>query len=477
MADPPPIRGIQKKGRFSQPMPAVGAVVVGDDSTDVGNGRQNSDPPTATSVEQLPPGAQREMTSSVAGAETSGGSDDGASCPRYFGSKSIRDSIAKHKGSVTKTSQEVLELRKQFAGLAAAYDDESESDSESDAANVLDDSFSLQEDRVHGGERGAALALLSPVHPKLQPRVSGGGIQSDEDPSAPPPPPPPAAAGTAAPIGSRRSDGSTARGSSGRGLSRFSRDLDVEAKDFFDVSAHSSKEPSPLPTPEVSKHGTNEAWLFIKDQSQQRQREGGRPPLRLMNSGLSEVTSSIGARSDDGSDAPTSRAGSARERSGSGMHRSASVVSFRGDGDSEESLHDVHDIGSVSDLVKEKKGKKSSTFKWLKKEASALAYELGLKKKKRACLEVDAKLKESRRNMVDNLDDTSVHNEGRRAWETRDVSLRGGGEFFRDAVSMLRSASSPVLQVGTTGLGEGDEADSPMSLPDGLERFTREENE
>ena len=159
------------------------------------------------------------------------------------------------------------------------------------------------------------------------------------------------------------------------------------------------------------------------------------------------------------------------------MHRSASVVSFRGDGDSEESLHDVHDIGSVSDLVKEKKGKKSSTFKWLKKEASALAYELGLKKKKRACLEVDAKLKESRRNMVDNLDDTSVHNEGRRAWETRDVSLRGGGEFFRDAVSMRRSASSPVLQVGTTGLGEGDEADSPMSLPDGLERFTREENE
>ena len=27
------------------------------------------------------------------------------------------------------------------------------------------------------------------------------------------------------------------------------------------------------------------------------------------------------------------------------------------------------------------------------------------------------------------------------------------------------------------GLGDGDEADSPMSLPDGLERFTREENE
>ena len=477
MADPPPIRGILKKGRFSQPMPAVGAVDVGDDSTDVGNGRQNSDPPTATSVdEQLPPGAQRAMTSSVAGAETSGGSDDGASCPRYFGSKSIRDSIAKHEGSVTKSSQEVLELRKQFAGLAAAYDDDSESESGSDAANVPDDAFTLQEDRVHGGERGAALALLSPVHPKMQPRAFGGEIQADGDPPAPPPPPPPAAAAAAAPIGSRRSDGSTARGSSGRGLSRFSRDLDVEAKDFPDVSVHSSKEPSPLPTPEVSKHGTNEAWLFIKDQSQQQRQREGRPPLHLMNSGRSEATSSIGAESDDGSSAPTSRAGSAR-RGGSGMHRSASVVSFRGDGGSEESLHDVHDIGSVSDLKKEKKGKKSSTFKWLKKEASALAYEFGLKKKKKACLEVDAKLKESRRNMVDNLDDTSVHNEGRRAWETRDVSLRGGGEFFRDAVSMLRSASSPVLQVGTTGLGEGDEADSPMSLPDGLERFTREENE
>ena len=86
---------------------------------------------------------------------------------------------------------------------------------------------------------------------------------------------------------------------------------------------------------------------------------------------------------------------------------------------------------------------------------------------------MDAKLKESRRNMVDNLDDTSVHNEGRRAWETRDVSLRGG-EFFH---VMRRSASSPKLHGGTTGLGDGDEADSPMSLPDGLERFTREENE
>ena len=205
MGDPLPIRGILKKGRFSQPMPAVGAVDVGDDSTNVGNGRQNSDPPTATSVEQLPPGAQRAMTSSVAGAETSGGSDDGASCPRYFGSKSIRDSIAKHVGSVTKSSQEVLELRKQFAGLAAAYDDDSESESGSDAANVPDDSLALQEDRVHGGERGAALALLSPVHPKMQPRALGGEIQADEDPPAPPPPPPPAGAAAAAPIGSRRS--------------------------------------------------------------------------------------------------------------------------------------------------------------------------------------------------------------------------------------------------------------------------------
>ena len=51
------------------------------------------------------------------------------------------------------------------------------------------------------------------------------------------------------------------------------------------------------------------------------------------------------------------------------MHRSASVVSFRGDDGSEGSLHDVHCIGSVNELKKEKKGKRSSTFKWLKKEA------------------------------------------------------------------------------------------------------------
>lgn len=187
-----------------------------------------------------------------------------------------------------------------------------------------------------------------------------------------------------------------------------------------------------------------------------------------MNSGMAEATSSIGADPIVGSSAPTSRPGSAR-RSGSGMHRSSSAVSFRGDGGSEESLNDVHDIGSVSNLKKEKKGKKISTFKWLKKEASALLCEFGLMKKKTACLEVDANLKESRRNMVDNLDDTSVHNEGRRPWETRDMSLRGG-------VELRRSASSPKLHGRTAGKGDGIEKGSPMSLPDGLERFTREDD-
>ena len=255
----------------------------------------------------------------------------------------------------------------------------------------------------------------------------------------------------------------------------------MDAKDFAEAVNNASsreagggREPSPLPTPEVSKHGTNEAWLFIKDQ--QRETGAGAPPLRLMNSGLSERSSgNVGAESDGGSTSgPSNSRGGSGRRSGS-MHRSASVVSFRGDDGSEGSLHDVHCIGSVNELKKEKKGKRSSTFKWLKKEASALAYEYGLKKKQGTCLDVDKKLKESRRNMVDNLDDTSVHNAGRRAWETRDVSLRGGGEFFQTSATMRRSASTPKLH-GMVGVGDTDEdRGSPMSLPDGLERFTRED--
>ena len=98
----------------------------------------------------------------LAAADISGGSDDAASCPRYFGSQAVRESIAGHVGSVSKTSQEVLELRRQFTGLAAAYDDDTGSDSGSDAAKE-----SLEEGRVHRGEQGA-LAMLSPVHPKMQ---------------------------------------------------------------------------------------------------------------------------------------------------------------------------------------------------------------------------------------------------------------------------------------------------------------------
>ena len=98
----------------------------------------------------------------LAAADISGGLDDAASCPRYFGSQAVRESIAGHVGSVSKTSQEVLELRRQFTGLAAAYDNDTGSDSGSDAAKE-----SLEEGRVHRGEQGA-LAMLSPVHPKMQ---------------------------------------------------------------------------------------------------------------------------------------------------------------------------------------------------------------------------------------------------------------------------------------------------------------------
>ena len=485
MGDVPRPRGILKKGRFSQDGPAVGSEGGGDDSTDTGNGRDSLSPPSSGAVEQRPAGVHGALLErNLAGADVSkGGSDDGASCPRYFGSQAVRESIAGHVGSVSKTSQEVLELRRQFTGLAAAYDDDTGSDSGSDAAKE-----SLEEGRVHRGEQGA-LAMLSPVHPKMQDALGEKKNRPDDEdePSTRPPPPPPLTAAAGAVSSSRRSDAGS-RGSSARGLSRFSRDLDLDAmdaKEFAEAVNNASsreagggREPSPLPTPEVSKHGTNEAWLFIKDQ--QRETGAGAPPLRLMNSGLSERSSgNVGAESDGGSTSgPSNSRGGSGRRSGS-MHRSASVVSFRGDDGSEGSLHDVHCIGSVNELKKEKKGKRSSTFKWLKKEASALAYEYGLKKKQGTCLDVDKKLKESRRNMVDNLDDTSVHNAGRRAWETRDVSLRGGGEFFQTSAAMSatmrRSASTPKLH-GMEGVGDTDEdRGSPMSLPDGLERFTRED--
>ena len=164
MGDVPRPRGILKKGRFSQDGPAVGSEGGGDDSTDTGNGRDSLSPPSSGAVEQRPAGVHGALLErNLAGADVSkGGSDDGASCPRYFGSQAVRESIAGHVGSVSKTSQEVLELRRQFTGLAAAYDDDTGSDSGSDAAKE-----SLEEGRVHRGEQGA-LAMLSPVHPKMQ---------------------------------------------------------------------------------------------------------------------------------------------------------------------------------------------------------------------------------------------------------------------------------------------------------------------
>ena len=164
MGDVPRPRGILKKGRFSQDGPAVGSEGGGDDSTDTGNGRDSLSPPSSGAVVQRPEGVHGALLErNLAAADVSkGGSDDGASCPRYFGSQAVRESIAGHVGSVSKTSQEVLELRRQFTGLAAAYDDDTGSDSGSDAAKE-----SLEEGRVHRGEQGA-LAMLSPVHPKMQ---------------------------------------------------------------------------------------------------------------------------------------------------------------------------------------------------------------------------------------------------------------------------------------------------------------------
>lgn len=193
------------------------------------------------------------------------------------------------------------------------------------------------------------------------------------------------------------------------------------ALDLIDEVTESDDIP-PLPTPEVSKHGTNEAWLFM-GQSQRHRR-------------FSDTGDTDGSGPEDSDDrvaSVSSRPGSRGHR----MRRSSSVVSF-----SEE--HKIHDIGSVSDLAKEKKVKtKTTMMSSLKGELKALMVNYGMKAEKPKDAPVIDGLKDSRKNMFENIKNTNAMNENRAAWETRELSLRGGNEYGKMMEQLRRTSSSP----------------------------------
>ena len=52
-------------------------------------------------------------------------------------------------------------------------------------------------------------------------------------------------------------------------------------------------------------------------------------------------------------------------------------------------------------------------------------------------------LKDSRKNMFENINNPIAVNENRAAWETRELSLRGGNEYGKMMEQMRRTSSSP----------------------------------
>ncbi len=115
-----------------------------------------------------------------------------------------------------------------------------------------------------------------------------------------------------------------------------------------------------------------------------------------------------------------------------------SVVSFNDE-------HKVHDIGSMNDLIEEKKCKnKLSMLSSMKREMKALMVNYGMKTEKPKDAPVIGSLKDSRRNMFDNIDQTIAVNKNRAAWETRELSLRGGNEYQKMMAEMPGSRLAPA---------------------------------
>jgi len=208
---------------------------------------------------------------------------------------------------------------------------------------------------------------------------------------------------------------------------------DASALDLIDEVSECVVVP-PLPTPEVSKHGTNEAWLFMSQNRRQ---------TRFSDNGDGNDS---GPHSDRVGDSVSSKPDVESGSMHRGMRRTASVVSFNDE-------HQIHDIGSVNDLIKEKKVKaKTNMMSALKCELKALMVNYGMKAEKPKDAHVIDGLKDSRKNMFENINHTEAVNDNRAAWETKELSLRGGNEYGMMMAKMLRSSSSPELT--TSGVDE-----------------------
>jgi hypothetical protein len=386
---PPPAkpRGILRTSSFTRPR--------------VDSPRGTAGVGLATRAMDIPPPSAVGGSRSAALSEASKSDDDSASDPGGF--LASRVLAANHQGSVSAASRHALlasAVRHEFAevdpyGDEADYvdsDDEESNDARGDEARV---------------RRGAALTgLESPLQRAMQETAR-------RDAAA-------AAAAAAAPAPHPRGAGS----------------LDL-------IDELSQSDVTPLATPEVSKHGTNEAWLFLGKRGVfQGGGKGGSPERRSSGGGGGDAQDSPREGGAGGAGFVADADASARSSTRSSLRRSASVVSF------DAASNRVHDIGSMKDLKREKKAaaREAAAKRGMLASLRADVYEMmvnyGLKGTKAKEKRVLEGLKESRSNMLVNIDDTSARNGDRSAWETRDISLRGGNAF--GGVGMRRSGSSPT---------------------------------
>ena len=388
---PPPAkpRGILRTSSFTRPR--------------VDSPRGTAGVGLATRAMDIPPPSAVGGSRSAALSEASKSDDDSASDPGGF--LASRVLAANHQGSVSAASRHALlasAVRHEFAevdpyGDEADYvdsDDEESNDARGDEARV---------------RRGAALTgLESPLQRAMQETARCDAAAA-------------AAAAAAAPAPHPRGAGS----------------LDL-------IDELSQSDVTPLATPEVSKHGTNEAWLFLGKRGVfQGGGKGGSPERRSSGGGGGDAQDSPREGGEGGAGFVADADASARSSTRSSLRRSASVVSF------DAASNRVHDIGSMKDLKREKAAaaREAAAKRGMLASLRADVYEMmvnyGLKGTKAKEKRVLEGLKESRSNMLVNIDDTSARNGDRSAWETRDISLRGGNAF--GGVGMRRSVSSPTL--------------------------------
>ena len=394
---PPPAkpRGILRTSSFTRPR--------------VDSPRGTAGVGLATRAMDIPPPSAVGGSRSAALSEASKSDDDSASDPGGF--LASRVLAANHQGSVSAASRHALlasAVRHEFAevdpyGDEADYvdsDDEEINDARGDEARV---------------RRGAALTgLESPLQRAMQ-----ESARRDDAAAAA------AVAAAAAPAPHPRGAGSAGS-------------LDL-------IDELSQSDVTPLATPEVSKHGTNEAWLFLGKRGVfQGGGKGGSPDRRSSGGGGGgDAEDSPREGGEGGAGFVADADASARSSTRSSLRRSASVVSF------DAASNRVHDIGSVKDLKREKKAaaREAAAKRGMLASLRADVYEMmvnyGLKGTKAKEKRVLEGLKESRSNMLVNIDDTSARNGDRSAWETRDISLRRGNAF--GGVGMRRSVSSPTL--------------------------------